>query len=131
MNKICKIVLGLWLSIYSLTVSAEWESVSFTDTDINHYIDTKRIDRNRKPFPGLWVLMDYSRATNTQKFKSVVLYMEFNCIAKKNRISIAYTYEKAMGKGAIVDTLENGGGDFKMSPPDSPPEFYMQLVCSK
>lgn len=130
MNKILKTALGLWLSIYSLTASAEWELLPFTDTDIKHYIDVNRIDRDRKPFPGLWVLMNLSRAANVKKHKSVVLYTEFNCAAKKHRISIAYTYEREMGKGKILDTIEMTDG-FQMPPPGSPPEFYMQVVCSK
>lgn len=128
--KTIKFITTTFLLIASLSASAGWEPLPFTDTDVTHYIDKERIDRNRKPYPGLWVLIDYGKTVVYEKHKSVVMYVEFNCQAKKSRISIAYAYEKPMGQGKILNTL-NEFDDFHMPPPSSPPEYYRLLVCNR
>lgn len=125
-----KISFIFFIAILTLSAHAKWEAIPFTDTNVKQYIDFQRIDKNRKPYPGLWVLMDLDSSSNSEKYKSVVTYMEFDCVAKKQRLSIAYTYKGSMGNGGIVDTIDMPTA-FKMPAPDSPPEFYMKIVCQK
>ena len=128
LNVACVVFLASLITSFSS--NAAWEKLDFTDTDVHHYIDIKRIDKNRKPYPGLWVLTDFPVPSSGHSYKSVVSYIEFDCALKKSRFNIIYAYDERVGKGKISQTFDTPS-QFKMPPPGSPPEFYMTILCSR
>lgn len=126
----------LALSLIAIIFNAEahWTKLPFTDSTVDQYIDPTRIDNKRKPYPALWVLVDFRNEVKKNAFgklyKSHIILYDIDCISRKLKIGVVYYYQNGMGEGQVVDTLETNMDKFITPPPYSPGEFYIKLVCS-
>ena len=135
MKKILATILFIFLNIFTLTNAyAEWQKVDGITgaSELTHYIDPYRIEREAKPYPFLWVMLDKTNPEQFQgkNFYSYVQQIEFNCSAKKSRTGMMYLYSEPMGRGNIVGSWDSSKDAFQTPPPNSPIETYMLITCT-
>ena len=125
MKNIKFLILSILFCFYSNFAFSEWKLFDMTNRSA-FYIDENEIERKNNNII-LWLMIDYI-VKDEWNNNSMITYMEFDCINKRNRSNVAYLFSGRMGTGGVTDELLKKT-EWGLPPPGSAYHRIMKKYC--
>lgn len=117
--------------VSSTSAFAEWVLISFSD--LGRYYMSSDIPVPTGQIRNAWLLTDYmesQKIMDNQTFRSVKSLHRVNCVSSMIQDVRFVYYNRSMGEGSVIESIEMLSNDWEYIVPDSVGSALFKVTCN-